>query len=62
MLDPSQREESFCDGLGKLVLKMIQLLDLGPTLPNLLTQMLVRLSKTSSPSLVQTIVLVFARL
>lgn len=61
LLDPA-RDESCCDGVGKLVLKMIQLLDLGPALPGLLAQMLARLAATTSPSLVQTLVLVFARL
>lgn len=39
------RDEAHCEGLGKLVLKMIQLLDLGPALPQLLSQMLAKLGK-----------------
>jgi hypothetical protein len=48
--------------VGQLSLKMIQSLQLDSVLPQLLTALLERLSTASSPPLIQTIVLVFARL
>ncbi len=61
MLDPKNSEDGAIF-VGKLILKMIQTLDMTSVTPQILSAILPRLGCTNSPLLVQTLVLVFARL
>ena len=60
-LSPALPEEGAIH-VGRLILKMAQTLPLDPILPQILAACLPRLANTSSPEVVQALVLVFARL